>query len=132
MPIDRRDLMAKMLMSGRALTICAPFAGPKRDGDIEDWARNLGGAAACYDVQRDATHEDLTWMRTTTLSAAAKPGAEEPEKPPRPAIPTAIPLEEAGASESCVFVIPREEGARRALAEALEERRGVNDLAGSH
>ena len=55
-----------------------------------------------------------------------------PEKAPRPAIPTAIPLEEAGASESCVFVIPREEGARRALAEALEERRGVNDLTGSH
>ena len=54
------------------------------------------------------------------------------EKTPRPAIPTAIPLEEAGASESCVFVIPREEGARRALAEALEERRGVNNLAGSH
>ena len=44
-PIDRRDPMAKMLMSGRALTICAPFAGPKREGDIGDWARNLGGAA---------------------------------------------------------------------------------------
>jgi hypothetical protein len=74
-PVDRRDPMVRMLMSGRALTICAPFAGPKRDGDIEDWARNLGGAAACYDVQRDATHGDLTSGRVCgAIMAAARAG----------------------------------------------------------
>ena len=74
-PIDRRDPMIAMLMTLRRLTICALFAGPKREGDIEDWAWRLGGTAACYDVQRDEVHGNLQSSRVCgAIHAAAMAG----------------------------------------------------------
>ena len=35
-PVHRHDPLVKALMAGRERTICALFAGPKRDVDVED------------------------------------------------------------------------------------------------
>eukprot|EP00966_Prymnesium_polylepis_P070954 1648296-Prymnesium_polylepis.1 len=64
--------VGQALMAGRERTICALFAGPGRDGDVEDWAWRQGGAAACYDIQRDRVHGDLTSVAVCgTILAAA-------------------------------------------------------------
>ena len=74
-PVHRHDPLVKALMAGRERTICALFAGPRRDGDVEDWAWRQGGVAACYDTQRDRVHGDLTSGAVCgTILAAALAG----------------------------------------------------------
>lgn len=59
--VMRDDPLIRALLTNRDRVVVCPFAGPKREGDLEDWAWDLGAVAACYDVQRCPVRGNLQW-----------------------------------------------------------------------